>query len=73
LLENYYNGAIICAKERIKIEKAPEPTDVVWENMKVGFWTRIWKITQVFLATLVLIGICFICIYALDLEKRNLN
>ena len=55
------------------IERAPEPTDIFWENQNVPVASRIKKVTKVFLATLVLIGICFGIIYGLNIAKRRLN
>jgi hypothetical protein len=54
------------------MERAPEPTDICWENINVSFTQRIWKVCMTYLATLVLIAICFIFIFLLNLAKIEL-
>jgi hypothetical protein len=55
------------------IERAPEPSDVFWENMGVTLISRVYRVFLVFFSTMILICGCFGCIYGLDLVKRSLN
>ena len=62
-----------CSDEQseLSFERAPEPTDIFWENMNVTPRMRNMKIATVFLATLALIVACFFSLYALDKVKRQ--
>ena len=55
---------------KLVYERAPEPTDIFWENLHVTQNQRSVRIGTVFLATLALIVGCFFSLYALDKVKR---
>ena len=55
---------------KLVYERAPEPTDIFWENLHVTQNQRSIRIGTVFLATLALIVGCFFSLYALDKVKR---
>lgn len=44
---------------RIFAERAPEPTDVFWENLSVTATERAWRITLTYVRTFVVLIICF--------------
>jgi hypothetical protein len=47
-------------------ERAPEPTDVFWENLSIPALRRMKNIILTYLATLFVIGCCFGVIYGLN-------
>jgi hypothetical protein len=55
------------------LERAPEPSDVLWENLNVSFVSRIYKMIMIFMSILILIGLCFASIYGLDVVQRQLR
>lgn len=61
------------AAENFSYERAPEPTDVYWENVSVTSVQRIIRVCGTYVATLALIGICFGIIYGLNIAKYNLK
>lgn len=60
---------------RIKhhFKRAPEPTDVFWDNLGVGKWRRLKNIILTYLATILLIGACFGIIYGLNVGKNDID
>lgn len=48
------------------MERAPEPTDVFWENLGVSSFDRIKKVCMTYIATLLVIGICFGVIWGIN-------
>jgi hypothetical protein len=52
-------------------DRAPEPTDLFWENMDVKKKERFYRMMIVFLATMIIILGCFFTIYALDVLNRS--
>ena len=55
----------------IYMERAPEPTDVYWENLKVKSMER-WKLTcKTYFMTLVVIAVCFAITYVLNSTKDD--
>lgn len=53
----------------IIFEKAPEPTDVYWEHLGVTDFQKLRNTFITYLASLVLVGICFGIIYGLTTAK----
>ena len=51
---------------RYSIERAPEPTDVFWENLNIKTHVRYKNVFITYLATLVVIGICFGIIWGIN-------
>jgi hypothetical protein len=47
-------------------ERAPEPTDVFWENLSVSALRRARNVIVTYLATLLVIGCCFGVIYGIN-------
>ena len=56
---------------KIIFEFAPEPTDVYWEHLDVTDIKRILKTIGTYIASLILVGICFGIIYGLTIAKNN--
>lgn len=54
------------------MRRAPEPTDVYWDNLQYTYFDRVKKMFLTYLATLVLIGACFGVIYAINVGKSKL-
>ncbi|CDW71822.1 phage head-tail family partial [Stylonychia lemnae] len=56
-----------------RFERAPEPTDVYWDNLSVSFFRRVRYIFLTYIATILLIGACFGIIYGINKGKDKLN
>jgi hypothetical protein len=55
-----------------EFERAPEPSDLFWENIGLDSKTRLIRVAIVFLCTIALVVGCFFAIYGLNLVKRDL-
>ena len=55
---NYY-------KRKIRFERAPEPEDIIFENLEIGFKTKLKNIIYVSFVSLLICSISFILIYFL--------
>ncbi len=55
------------------MKRAPEPTDVYWENLSVTFVTKIKKVAMTYMATIVVIGVCFAVTYGMKLGSESLK
>lgn len=54
-------------------ERAPEPSDVYWENLYVSDFERFFRLVMTYFATFILLVICFVIIYLLNVASNNLN
>jgi Skp family chaperone for outer membrane proteins len=54
-------------------EKAPEPSDVYWENMNVTFVQRFKVVSVTYLLTAMVIGVCFAVTLGLSVLKDQMN
>jgi hypothetical protein len=54
-------------------ERAPEPSDVYWENLSVSSFGRFIRVSCTYFATIIIIGICFGIIYGINIAKTNLD
>ena len=63
--------ALLCSNSR-RYERAPEPSDLFWENIGVDPTKRMIRVALVFLCTVALVVGCFFAIYGLNIAKRNL-
>lgn len=57
-------------------ERAPEPSDVYWENLSTTASKRILRVLATYFLTSIIIGICFgilwgINVAKIDVEKRK--
>ena len=48
-------------------ERAPEPSDIYWENLKTSFLAQTAKITLTYLLTTIVICFCFVCNYLINI------
>jgi len=68
-----------CCQDKEKVstynrfERAPEPSDVYWDNLSVSFFRRVRYIFLTYIATIFLIGACFGIIYGINKAKDSLN
>jgi hypothetical protein len=54
-------------------ERAPEPSDVYWENLNVTSMQRFLRVVLTYLGTVLIIGICFGIIYGINIAKIELK
>ena len=60
-------------KRRMTFEAAPEPEDVIFENIEVKPITRILKTALVYLISVILCGVSFAAIYGLNLLQMYVD
>jgi hypothetical protein len=53
-------------------ERAPEPTDVYWDNLSVSWFSRSMRILMTYFFTIILVGICFGIIYGITISKADI-
>ena len=59
-------------RKRIRVYLAPEPEDVIWENMEFTVFQRFYRIIIVYTLSLALISIAFYAVYHLNaFQKRT--
>ena len=58
---------------KTKFERAPEPSDLFWENIGLNPNKRMARVFLVFLCTIAIVVGCFFAIYGLNLSKRSLQ
>ena len=64
------------ARERIRVYLAPEPEDVIWENMEFSVFQRFYRIIIIYFLSFLLIGFAFVVVYLLNnyqdsFEEKN--
>ena len=64
------------ARERIRVYLAPEPEDVIWENMEFSVFQRFYRIIIIYFLSFLLIGFAFVVVYLLNnyqdsIEEKN--
>jgi len=52
---------------RLSVEKAPQPEKIVWENIEVSVWTRVWSRTRTNLITVILLIVGFVIVLQANL------
>ena len=52
--------------DEYKFERAPEPSDVFWENLKVSSGYRAYSMIATYFATILIIGVSFGIIYGIS-------
>lgn len=55
----------------IKIEKAPEPEDIKWENLSISVGEKMLRKAGTYLVTLVLLSMSFALVYFLSVYETN--
>lgn len=59
--------------KNLSFERAPEPSDVYWENLNVTSSQRFLRVFLTYLCTVLVIGVCFGIIYGINLAKVKLK
>ena len=54
-------------------ERAPEPSDVYWENLSTSSISRFFRVMCTYFATVIIIGICFGILWGINLAKIDLD
>ncbi|OQS03994.1 hypothetical protein THRCLA_03726 [Thraustotheca clavata] len=60
-------------KKRMKIEPAPDPTDIIWENLDYTWFNRTCRIVGVNLVAISLLLLSFLIIYLAKTKKNELT
>jgi len=60
-------------KRNVKFEAAPEPEDIVFENLEVKPFSRIMRTTLVYIVSIIICGVSFGIIVALNKVQANLD
>jgi len=53
----------------IQITRAPEPSDIMWQNLGVDPCDRLGKMFLTFLVTSVFVGLCYLILYYLSVAQ----
>jgi hypothetical protein len=61
------------SKYNLTYERAPEPSDVYWENLAVGSFSRFIRVVGTYFGTFILIGICFGILWGINIAKTDLD
>lgn len=56
----------------LKIKRAAEPNDIIWQNQGIDNFTKLKKRLISFLVVLVVLGFCLMVIYLLNLWQHEL-
>ena len=54
-------------------ERAPEPSDVYWENLRITPTSRFFRVACTYFATFIIIGICFGIIWGINIANTDLS
>jgi Fe-S oxidoreductase len=54
-------------------ERAPEPSDILWENLAVSKASRLCRVIMTYIATFILVGACFGILYAINIANEDLQ
>jgi len=49
----------------IKVSNAPQPSEVLWQNQDVPWWSRLLRQTCMFLTFIIILAISLVCIYVI--------
>ena len=55
----------------LSISRAPDPEEIIWNNLTYGFWTKTGRTLLTWGATLFLLGICFSINISLSIWAKN--
>ena len=58
---------------KFNFERAPEPSDVYWENMSTTDFGRFIRILLTYLTTAIIIGICFGILWGINIAKTEVE
>ena len=59
--------------KRIRVYLAPEPEDIIWENLEFTIFQRFYRIFFIYFLSLILILIAFLIVYELTLLQDTIN
>lgn len=54
----------------IRVERAPQPTDIIWENQDIGFWNRLLRQIFVFFVFFVILSVSIAFIYLTTVASK---
>lgn len=57
----------------IRVRRAPEPSDVKWENCGASTTEKVGKRLFTWVITIILLGACFVLIYLINKWQYNVN
>lgn len=60
-------------KRNVKFEDAPEPEDIIFENLEVSSFSRIVRTTIIYIVSILICGISFVIIYFLNKVQENIT
>lgn len=66
-----YNGPLTFDGVRLKIEKAPEPSDIIWENLSATTCKKYFRRVITALWTIILLAGCFLLVYITKITQRG--
>ena len=66
-------GAGAGADTGFRYERAPEPSDILWENLAVTNGQRYCRVIGTFIVTFILVGACFGILWGINIANENLQ
>lgn len=69
----FFGGSGNQGASAFTFERAPEPSDVYWENLSITSFQRFLRVCATYFATFIIIGICFAIIWGINVGKTNLE
>lgn len=72
-IQNACCGAGSGANTGFRYERAPEPSDIYWENLAITNFQRNVRVTLTFIATFILVGACFGILYGISIANDKLQ
>ena len=60
------------AREKIRVYLAPEPEDIIWENMEFTVFQRFYRIIIIYTLSILVIGFAFFIVYQLNDYQDNI-
>jgi len=66
----FYPGKLMFRGKKILVSPAPEPDQIVWENLEVGRLAKFYKRTRTSIITVLLVVVCFIVILQASIYKN---
>ena len=60
-------------RQRMRVYLAPDPEDVIWENMEFTFFQRFYRMVAIYSLTIILILAAFQIVYSLNSVQENIK
>lgn len=67
------NRKFYSKKISLRVERAPEPSDIIWENLKYRPMQKFFRSISVYCLTIVYLGICCVIFYCFNLFQKFLS